>query len=35
MQIKAACPLKWTSDLDDIRTYMKAISGVSIKMDKY
>ena len=35
MQIKEGCPLKWTSDLNNIRIYMKAISGVSIKMDKY
>ena len=34
MQIKEGCPLKWTSDLNDIRIYVKAISGVSTKVDK-
>ena len=35
MQIKEECPLKWTSDLNDIRIYMKAISDVSTKVDKH
>ena len=34
MQLKEGCPLKWTSDLNDIRIYIKAISGVSTKVDK-